>query len=60
VWLLDAHYRASLCLRESPILDKTVDLKREASLELFARGVGKAEDKNETVTKPVSIRQNEV
>jgi hypothetical protein len=50
----------AFALRESSILDKPVDLKREASLELFARGVGKAEDKNGTVTKPVSIRQNEV
>jgi len=43
VRLFDAQYRASLGLRESSILDQPVDLQREAGLELFALGVGKAE-----------------
>src|ERR1035437_2281558 len=58
VRLFDAQYCASRRLRESSILDQPVDLQREAGLELFALGVGKAEvgkDVAATLLDPYSV-----
>lgn len=43
VWLFNAQYRSSLCLREASILDKPVDLQCKAGFELLTFRVGKAE-----------------
>ena len=41
--LLDAQNRASLCLREFPLLDQPVDLERKTGLELLPFRVWKTE-----------------